>query len=69
VCQLLPQLAVACGVRHQKIDVHRFTVFAMAQGNAGSAAKIATVRKQRGTVQGVQHMGNALVVRAVKLHG
>lgn len=65
---LPPQLAVACGVGHQKIDVYRFTVFAVVL-HAGAAAKIATVRKQRGTVQGVQHMSNALVVGAVKLHG
>jgi hypothetical protein len=34
-----------------------------------ATAEIAAVRQQRGTVQGAQHMGNALVVRAVKLHG
>jgi hypothetical protein len=64
----LPQLAVARGIRHQKINVHRLAVFAMAQRDAGAAAKQAAVLAQRVAVQRAQHMRNALVVRALKLH-
>jgi len=41
----------------------------MQQRKTGATAEITTVRQQGAAVQRMQHMGNALVVRAFKLHG